>query len=110
MNKDKIIANIVLILFLAIITCSCSNENVITSIHIAANSDSVCYDIINWNITGTFTKNEDPVLYSTSMHFPDFSSSYKQEKSSKKLWHQGPYTPKYGQLDLKEVFNISILC
>lgn len=108
MNKDKIIANIVLILFLAIITCSCSNENVITSIHIAANSDSVCYDIINWNITGTFTKNEDPVLYSTSMHFPDFSSSYKQEKSSKKLWHQGPYTPKYGQLDLKEVFNISV--
>lgn len=98
---------VVFTLFCICMFNSCG-DNKSHSIVIKSEQDSVIDKITVWNVTGTFTEQEDSALSRTSIYLPDTLSLLKSFSSNKKLWHNGYYMPKYGQLDLKEVFNINV--
>lgn len=98
---------VVFTLFCICMFNSCG-DNKSHSVIIKSEQDSVIDKITVWNVTGTFTEQEDSALSRTSIYLPDTLSLLKSFSSNKKLWHNGYYMPKYGQLDLKEVFNINV--
>lgn len=105
---SKITSAFILLCVCCVNSCGIDNEDNIGSIEIKASQDTVECNIVDWFVTGTFTEKEDSVLYHTATGIPDTSRFVKLVNRGNRLWYNGFYVPKYGQLDLKEVFNISV--
>ncbi len=67
---------------------SCSTDTGMIGCY-EVNADTVSMELLDWKVEGPF------------------KAGRVRDKESK-LWYDALYSPKYGQLDLKEVFNISV--
>lgn len=62
--------------------------------------------INNWSVVGPFTLKHDSIISKKINSYPYCPQTEENPDTTIKIWHNGMYHPKYGQLDLKEVFNI----
>ena len=74
--------------------------------NIMAETSSVYID--DWYVLGSFTQKQDSLLSKKLYVNPEKSELTANPDTTMKLWMNGVYHPKYGQLDLKEVFGINV--
>lgn len=92
------------IFFLAVYT-SCSREECIDSSYtIHKLNRNVEIDIVNWNVRGAITLRQDSIVTDNYTHLPQWDKI--EQDSMSNLFYNGEYHPKYGQLDLKELYSI----
>lgn len=92
-------------ILIELLLCGCNHVS--DADHVINVDDSThAVDIVNWDVVGPFT------LTCDSAHkdaiFTRSNKSACNPDSTIKVWHDGLYCPKYGQLDLREVYGINI--
>lgn len=106
MNKMRISFHILFAAITMLIAQSCS-ESTHSSDYVLTVQGTVETNIINWNVVGTFTKEQDKLIAS-AMQKGGIRKPQMKTTPNARFWHNDVYEPKYGQLDLKEVFNINV--
>ena len=86
---------------------SCDNPPV-TAVYYAGGGDTTEIYLDDWNVSGPFTVRQDSALMRDFAVSHRLSLPAERQDTTVKLWHNGAYHPRYGQLDLREVFGISI--
>lgn len=64
--------------------------------------------LADWHVTGPFTLAQDSLWWRDYMADPLRSTLEANPDTVVRLWHNGPYHPKYGSPDLCEVFGIGV--
>lgn len=64
--------------------------------------------IENWNVVGPFTLQREALLPNYFLSDPMRTQTLENPDTLLGMWYNGVYHPKYGQLDLREVFGISL--
>lgn len=80
----------------------------VTAVYYAGGGDTteICLD--DWNVYGPFTVRQDSALMRDFAVSHRLSLPAERQDTTVKLWHNGAYHPRYGQLDLREVFGIGV--
>ena len=87
---------------------SCSNSNRPVTYSIKKNStNEINLFMTNWNICGSFSLVEDTLLKDSFLVAPQKVINNHKTNVTNNYSYSGSYYPLYGQLDLKEVYNIS---
>ncbi len=96
-----------LILMLLPLLHACNKPSV-TAVYYAGGDKTTEIYLEDWNVAGPFTLTEDSVAMSDFAANRSFSLPAERQDTAIKLWHNGAYHPRYGQLDLREVFGLGI--
>ena len=80
----------------------------VTAVYYAGDSEITEICLEDWNVAGPFTMQNDSVVMRDFAASHSFSLPVEKPDTAIKLWHKGPYHPRYGQLDLREVFGIGV--
>lgn len=86
---------------------SCNKESNDSFIYLVSDENSCIQHIVNWNVVGSYTQQQDSLLRE-SIQKGIYSIGALNSDTIFKFKYNGVYEPKYGQLDLKEVFNINV--
>ena len=87
---------------------SCLNSDRPATYSIKKNSaNGINLFMTNWNICGPFSLVEDTLLKNTFLVDPQKVINNHNANVTNNYFYSGSYYPLYGQLDLKEVYNIS---
>lgn len=95
-------------LYMLLLLFHACDEHDARAVYYVGDKDTIEINLEDWNIIGPFSFQQDSVV----MH--DFSKNHscvlpkERIDTAIKVWHKGVYHPKYGQLDLREVFGIGI--
>ena len=73
---------------------------------IESGGDTLNMRLDDWHVTGPFTLAQDSLWWRDYMADPQRSTLAANPDTTVRLWHNGPYHPKYGSPDLCEVFGI----
>lgn len=65
-------------------------------------------NIENWKVIGPFSLFQDSIIFNKFVKCSQLITMAENPDTTIKIWHNGFYHPKYGQLDLKEVYDIHI--
>lgn len=88
--------------------CTASTDESAYTYDIAPGSNMAEIKLDGWYVTGPFTRVQDSLQWRDFMDAPQHSTLEANPDTTVRLWHNGSYTPKYGNPDLKEVFAISV--
>ena len=83
---------------------SCSKLHLENRYAIPIDKENVCIPLLIWNIRGAFPAQKSSFERNNPIRG---DSSTLSKSTCQSLYYDGVYNPSYGQLDLKEVYNIS---
>lgn len=93
-------------IILSLLVSACNDVETISSEYSVSKDKTVQLYIEDWYVAGPFTLRHDS-LGDVDMKDRTVPRMHKSDNKVK-LWYDGLYHPKYGQLDLREVYGISI--
>lgn len=95
------------IMLFCICLLSCNKRNCDSFKYIVSDKHTCIQHIVNWNVVGSYTQQQDSLLRK-NMQKGINGNGTLISGTSFKFRYNDVYEPKYGQLDLKEVFNINV--
>ncbi|MDE5947275.1 MAG: hypothetical protein K2G86_00555 [Prevotella sp.] len=84
------------------------NKPPVTAVYYAGGDENTEIYLEDWNVAEPFTLTEDSAAMSDIVANRRFSLPAERQDTAIKLWHNGAYHPRYGQLDFREVFGLGI--
>ena len=92
----------------ALCACVGMSEDGGCTYEVGSGGDTVEVRLADWHVTGPFTLAQDSLWWRDYMADPLRSTLEANPDTVVRLWHNGPYHPKYGSPDLCEVFGIGV--
>lgn len=77
-----------------------------TAVYAVGVDGSTSLYIEDWNVLGPLTPERDSLMSRALISNPQGVGLTAESDARRGMWHDGPYHPQYGQLDLREVFGI----
>ena len=100
-----IISKLIIIGVLLLSSCTTHDGNAVYQIS-TSESDALCIPLIEWNVCGAFTLEEDSLLKDSFLEDPHHFTDLQATDTTHIYKYYGYYHPLCNQLDLKEVFDV----
>ena len=100
-----IISKLIIIGVLLLSSCTTHDGNAVYKIS-TSESDALCIPLIEWNVCGAFTLEEDSLLKDSFLEDPHHFTDLQATDTTHIYKYYGYYHPLCNQLDLKEVFDV----
>lgn len=104
---EKILSAILTMVCLCNFCTSCNTENA-SSVYEINLGEEMKIPLLYWDLCGPLSNTEDSMTINAIIDNPSEMFHFQMEESEKKAFVNSTYIPKYGQLDLKEVFDMDV--
>ena len=86
---------------------SCAKRDKVTVYDIPDDDTSICRPLLEWDVFGSFRPHEDSLVCDSIISNPYKRISFLSGNEDSLFHYNGVYTPQYGQMDLREVYQIA---
>lgn len=104
-RKLKCLSLVLIIISMHHLCTSCNSEN-ISSIYEINTGEEKSISLLYWDLYGPLSNTKDSMTIKSVINNPSEIYQVKMEESDKSVFVNSTYIPKYGQLDMKEVFDM----